>query len=667
MSTNSDSREPIKVYLRIRPLTREEIQVGEFQHCLEVENDRTVVLHAPETSLTYKQSRNGAKSEAIQRFTFSRVFGPETSQKQFYEGTVLDVVKDVVSGHNNLVFSYGITNAGKTYTILGNPKNVGVLPRTFKILFESFKNRTYERYNFKPKMFDDVVKLRGSQEKDETKKKNHLLSSEIPTLPESLSTCDLSSQDGVQDDQDQEDIIIDASSLIAENVGTEDEGPIQFSVWVSFAEIYNEYIFDLLEPFSTKKEPKRRTALKIGDDKNGNPYIKGLTEVQVNDAEEAYKLLNIGRKKQKIASNKLNHTSSRSHCIFTLKILRVVSCQDPYVARVSRLSFVDLAGAERYTKTQNNGERLKEAGNINTSIMTLGKCVELLRYNQNHVNNQKNIPFRESKLTRLLQGFFSGRGKASMIVNVNECASAFDETLHALKFSAIAKKVTTVANTPQLRPRIHTRLLRTPLRSTRVPLTPAVDNSSPALSGALNFTEADSNIDIISLEENQELHEENAMLKKILMAERKEKIVMEMRIRDEVGQEMAEQIAEIERNYEERMEEEQTATVELYEKRLEILSQSIKKGRKRASIECFEDEDFYQEELVYENESYCRTCGQVITKPRTKTSKKGVFTGSSITSSAKKLKRKMFPSTPSTQRRFSFKGSSAKKRPNEAV
>ena len=113
-SKTGDSKEPIKVYLRIKPLTGEEIQAGESQGCLEVENMRTVVLHPPKTSFTFKhQSRNAITSEIIQRFTFSRVFLPETDQKQFFEETSLDVVRDFINGHNCLVFSYGITNAGK--------------------------------------------------------------------------------------------------------------------------------------------------------------------------------------------------------------------------------------------------------------------------------------------------------------------------------------------------------------------------------------------------------------------------------------------------------------------------------------------------------------------------------------------------------------------------
>ena len=113
-SKTGDSREPIKVYLRVKPLTGQEIEAGESQDCLEIENSRTVALHPPKTSFTFKhQSRNPVTAETIQRFTFSRVFGPETNQRRFFEETSLDVVKDFINGQNCLVFSYGITNAGK--------------------------------------------------------------------------------------------------------------------------------------------------------------------------------------------------------------------------------------------------------------------------------------------------------------------------------------------------------------------------------------------------------------------------------------------------------------------------------------------------------------------------------------------------------------------------
>ena len=117
----ADSREPIKVYLRVRPLTDQEVEAGESQDCLQIENERTVGLHPPKSSFNFKHHhRNAVTGETIQRFTFSRVFGPQTNQKRFFEETSLDVVRDFINGQNCLVFSYGITNAGKVSICVSN-------------------------------------------------------------------------------------------------------------------------------------------------------------------------------------------------------------------------------------------------------------------------------------------------------------------------------------------------------------------------------------------------------------------------------------------------------------------------------------------------------------------------------------------------------------------
>uniref|UniRef100_A0A3B4XI38 Kinesin motor domain-containing protein n=1 Tax=Seriola lalandi dorsalis TaxID=1841481 RepID=A0A3B4XI38_SERLL len=117
----------------------------------------------------------------------------------------------------------------------------------------------------------------------------------------------------------------------------------------------------------------------------------------------------------------------------------------------SGLALCDLAGSERCSRTHNTGERLKEAGNINSSLLTLGKCINAMRLNQ-HSKFQHHVPFRESKLTHFLQFFFCGAGRVSMVVNINQSASCFDETLNVLKFSALAQKVNTHTNTPENSP-----------------------------------------------------------------------------------------------------------------------------------------------------------------------------------------------------------------------
>ncbi|XP_015772898.1 PREDICTED: kinesin-like protein KIF20A [Acropora digitifera] len=240
--------------------------------------------------------------------------------------------------------------------------------------------------------------------------------------------------------------------------------------------------------------------------------------------------------------------------------------------------------------------------------MTLGKCLEYLRYNQRNPNQPLIIPFRESKLTRLFQGFFCGKGRASMIVNVSMCASMFDETLHVMKFSAIAKKVTTRVNKPVDIP-------PPPVKKTR-PLVPTprsrgVRLSVPWANGAictpapeedvivLEGEEEDDGAEVEVLEDRrdteslyqQQLVDLVKVLQEKLIEEKRKMQTLEVRIREEVCKEMAEQLVSIENAYSERVKMEVTAVEEKCDRRIELLTQSIKKNRKRTRIERAEEDD----------------------------------------------------------------------------
>ncbi|XP_041476311.1 kinesin-like protein KIF20A isoform X9 [Lytechinus variegatus] len=658
------NREPMKVYLRVRPFTNAEVEGGESQECMDQENNTTLLMRAPKNSFAFKSSQRGF-GEMNHKFTFSKIFNEDTSQKTFFDETMLATVKDFIDGHNCLLFTYGVTNAGKTYTIQGVPQDGGILPRSLDVIFNSIEDRQYLSNRVKPRYFCDVVKLSERQQKKEEDVKSKVLAlGSIPstgagdqtTMLEGESMTDDSLNTDIShasysatndDSQDSSKLseskmsttrdieamgnqtfLDEVNARIPDDtmVNVDAQGPIKFSVWVSFAEIYNEYMYDLLEPLPKEKKI-RRQALKLAEDKNGSIYIKGLKQIQVNSADEAYRILKIGQRNLSIAATKLNHCSSRSHCIFSIKVLRVVDVDDPHVARVSHLSFCDLAGSERYTRTQNTGERLKEAGNINTSLLTLGKCIHALRYNQNHPKaHPKIIPFRESKLTRLFQSFFLGKGKASMVVNVNQCASGFDETMHVLKFSAIAKQVTTVTSKLDNRwkeppPKKSKRSVRNVSLALNQALDCNVKGQRPSIPWATpgtiaqvmketgHVTSVEDTVFEVDEEEEEEEEEEtmesevedtpvakkdqNAIkiqkellavievLKQKLVDEKAEKFYLETKIREEVCQEMAEQLVEIEQDYNERLEEDKQRAEEVYEKRLELYARSVKKPHKR--------------------------------------------------------------------------------------
>ncbi|XP_048250049.1 kinesin-like protein KIF20B isoform X1 [Haliotis rufescens] len=603
----------MKVYLRVRPFSVEEKDKDEDQKCLKLETDQSVVAHAPKDSHTFKNYTHGL-GKTNYKFTFSKIFSQDTTQKEFFDETMLGLARDFIDGQNCLVFTYGVTSSGKTYTIQGKPHDAGLLPRALDVLFNSISGKQWPGMDLKPKMFTDVRKLTPEEEEKERRIKEKtlrmcsdddctvmtLLGEDASDISQGNTTTasEGSNVSAVTDhhkDSVDGDLFAELENRVREEaaINVEDQGQIKFLVWVSFAEIYNEQIFDLLEQIPKKKNA-RRQVLKLSEDGNGSPYIKGLKEINVTNADEAYKLLTIGQKNLRTACTKLNHNSSRSHCIFNIKILRVADTKKPHVARVSMLSLCDLAGSERQSKTHSGGDRLKEAGNINTSLMTLGRCIELLRYNQTHKENPRMVPFRDSKLTRLFQNFFSGRGKAAMIVNVNQCASMFDETLNVFKFSAIAKQVVVVQK-PEPKPKVQ----RVHAKKEPAGMRPSIPWASPGTMmkySTLNTLEVtedndeDEELDT-SMSQVDELLNIIEHLQHDLQNEKNNKIRHEAKIREEVCKEMMTQLVQIENDYSERIREKDILAEEMVEQRVKILMAHQPPSKRPRQDKMIDDED----------------------------------------------------------------------------
>ncbi|KAJ6653576.1 hypothetical protein lerEdw1_009074 [Lerista edwardsae] len=419
-----ESKERVRVYLRVRPFVQAEKEC-DSQDCISVLDSTSIILKAPKTSMVFRLSEKNL-GQMVQKFTFSQVFGPETTQEEFFEGTVKQPLLDFLKGHSRLVFTYGVTNAGKTYTYQGTDDDVGILPRALDMLFKCIQGRLYPEMNLKPYRCREHKKLSKEEVREETALKSSLL--------RLMKEADY--QNGINGNCSHTASNSKMLEELLKEAETEDERGAKYSIWVSFCEIYNECIYDLLLPISNDK---RRKLLRLAQDVKGCSYVKDLQWVQVSNSKEAFWLMKLGLKHQSFASTKLNANSSRSHSIFTVKMLKIDSGATR-VMKVSELFLCDLAGSERCTRTHNEGERLKESGNINTSLHILGKCIHALKTSQQS-KLQQHIPFRESKLTHFFQGFFNGRGKVCMIVNVSQSASAYDETLNVLKFSAIAQKV----------------------------------------------------------------------------------------------------------------------------------------------------------------------------------------------------------------------------------
>ncbi|KOB71648.1 Kinesin-like protein KIF23 [Operophtera brumata] len=402
---------PVQVFCRLRPMQRES-----DSPCMKIISPTTVLLSPPAIAINY---RNETKS---MKYTFKEVFPPETNQQELFDRVALPLVEGLIKGKNGLLFTYGVTGSGKTFTMTGEPQNCGILPRCLNAIFKTINDYQAHKYVFKPdnmNMFDvqseaeAMLERQHELHKFKTGKKNN----SNPDL--AMSSSDITKVGGINEDN-------------------------QYGVFVTYIEIYNNSVFDLLEDGPTGRNLPVKI---IREDAAHNMYVHGVTEVETKSAEEAFDAFYLGLKRKRMAHTNLNAESSRSHSVFTIRLVQApvdemgeAVIQNKNVLSISQLSLVDLAGSERTNRTKNTGQRLREAGNINKSLMTLRTCLEALRENQiNGTNNM--VPYRESKITHLFKNFFEGEGQVRMVVCANPRAEDYDETLQVMRFAEMAAEV----------------------------------------------------------------------------------------------------------------------------------------------------------------------------------------------------------------------------------
>ncbi|XP_042087647.1 kinesin-like protein KIFC3 isoform X4 [Ovis aries] len=202
----------------------------------------------------------------------------------------------------------------------------------------------------------------------------------------------------------------------------------EYTITVSAAEIYNEALRDLLG-----QEPQEKLEIRLCPDGSGQLYVPGLTEFQVQSVEDINKVFEFGHTNRTTEFTNLNEHSSRSHALLIVTV-RGVDCSTG-LRTTGKLNLVDLAGSERVGKSGAEGSRLREAQHINKSLSALGDVIAALRSRQGHV------PFRNSKLTYLLQDSLSGDSKTLMVVQVSPVEKNTSETLYSLKFAERVRSV----------------------------------------------------------------------------------------------------------------------------------------------------------------------------------------------------------------------------------
>ncbi|CAL5389232.1 unnamed protein product [Camellia sinensis] len=213
----------------------------------------------------------------------------------------------------------------------------------------------------------------------------------------------------------------------------------EYSVKVTFLELYNEEITDLLAPEEISRvalEDRQKKQLPLMEDGKGGVLVRGLEEEIVTSASEIFTLLERGSAKRRTAETLLNKQSSRSHSLFSITIhIKEATPEGEELIKCGKLNLVDLAGSENISRSGAREGRAREAGEINKSLLTLGRVINAL------VEHLVHVPYRDSKLTRLLRDSLGGRTKTCIIATVSPAVHCLEETLSTLDYAHRAKHI----------------------------------------------------------------------------------------------------------------------------------------------------------------------------------------------------------------------------------
>ncbi|KDN52948.1 P-loop containing nucleoside triphosphate hydrolase protein [Tilletiaria anomala UBC 951] len=660
-----DGAEPIKAFLRLRPALDVSRNGGVAEPYIEVTSDTDIIMTPPKDNAS---GQSAQRSRQAQHYSFNKIFrpsisaslSPSSSQAIFFQETCLPMITDLLNnGQSGLYCTYGVTNSGKSYTIHGgNGKGeAGVLPRTLDTIFNSLDGLLGQS-KIRP------VGLSGVEQLSEDDNDAHAtaLSSDRPDRLDPLSLPPLrkrllSSTTGSLNEYEREQ----ASVKVDRNY--------RYSVWISYLEVYNEKLYDLLDvtpttaaaggsaacgmsrsesvrgcsatgasnwslaaaaatggsgglPSSTSSAAVSLTRhalpLKNDSDSAGDPegqckYAVGLSEHQVCSAEEARALIKRGEQNRAVFGTMANRVSSRSHGVFTVRVIREHGGEvGEAMYSTSRMSIVDLAGSERMANTQlTDAARMKEAGNINKSLMNLGHCLEKLRANQTKAQSLSTgnfnltakpevVPFNSSKLTALLKTYFVGEGKTVMIITANPYDGGFYENAQVMKFSATVKDVQQLRGAPNA---MRAAIPRSP---TKISLLPSAEQNAKGkssvppvrisqLAQAQMIIPDDSNEGDITIIEESGDDDDEAQdplvdllitkceeLRQRLFAAETRCAQIEYDVRQEMADEMQMRLADMTDMWSKRMLEEEAMNEQLINKKLDLLM-SLKSSLHRAN------------------------------------------------------------------------------------
>ena len=288
------------------------------------------------------------------RYTYDHVFTPDSTNSAIFDSVVKNVVLQCINGYDGSVFTYGLTNSGKTFTMNGSQSQPGMIPLSIMHCFKSVRENFSDR---------------------------------------------------------------------------------DFQFRISYVEVYNEHVRDLLGTVPTK--------IRIQHDPKQGIKLIGVKEAAVLTAEEAIAQLKTGEERRRANSTVMNDNSSRAHALFRLIIESKLRGDADSPTRFSLLNLVDLAGSDNAKITYNTVDRAREAKFINTSHQALSFVVQRLSEEKAGTVKKQYLPYRDSKLTRLLQTSLSGNARIAIICTISPDQQYFEETNDTLKFATQVKKVKT--------------------------------------------------------------------------------------------------------------------------------------------------------------------------------------------------------------------------------
>jgi hypothetical protein len=332
---------------------------------------------------------------AATAFAFDEVFWTGTSQSEIYQACCEPMIKHCLKGFNSCLFAYGQTGSGKTYNIFGEDSNRGIIPRAVTDLFASLENIAATKnvalaVSFL-EIYNDQIRDIGQAYLDKMEKTNGGVSPKKEQR-------EMMTSDWFKKKQ-----LMKAMDIDKDHRGVVDEAS---------------------------------PALTINEDQEKNIFVRDLAVIPVTSESEVIAIVQSGLRLRATHETQMNAVSSRSHTVFTITIVQKDHATGEEMTGM--LNLVDLAGSERLKKSESEGVRLQEALHINSSLSALGKVIVALDPNAGSTH----IPYRDSKLTRLLQNSIGGNSYTTLLATIHPSESHTSESVSTLQFANRCRAVT---------------------------------------------------------------------------------------------------------------------------------------------------------------------------------------------------------------------------------